>query len=146
MQQSKYLDPKLCKSEIPMVEHKKKSGNPHTYCNFKPFASATKNEISYVDLVHLSISKLGLRFEWFFFFLRKWAQGKFSFGLNCDLLSIIGLLALTDEYQGRQRRTCNLCMILKSMASLRQAPQKQCMCNKCRTQEKILFSCEIFNR
>lgn len=145
MQQSKYLDPKLCKSEIPMVEHthKKNQVTPHAYCNFKPFASATKNEISYVDLVHLSISKLGHRFECFFF-LRKWAQGKFSFGLNCDLLSTIGLLALTDEYQGRQRRTCNLCMILKSMASLRQVPQRQCMCNKCRTQEKILFSCEIF--
>lgn len=131
-----------------MAEHTKKSGSPHAYYNFKPFASATKNEISYVDSIHCSISKLGLRFECFCLFvcLRKWAQGKFSFGLNCNLLSTIGPLALADEYQGRQRRTCNLCVILKSMASLRQVPQRHCMCNKCRTQEKILSSCGIFNR
>lgn len=37
-------------------------------------------------------------------------------------------------------------MILKSMTSLRQGPQRQCMRNKCRMQEKILLGCEIFNR
>lgn len=90
---------------------------------------------------------LGLSvFVCLFVFLRKWAQGKFSFALNCNLLSTIGPLALADEYQGRQRRTCNLCVILKSMVSLRQVPQRHCMCNKCRTQEKILSSCGIFNR